>query len=543
MNRFFYSLDNDELLYTKEKLEDVITQEDVSFVVNCNINDDKILEKFEAFNKKIKGKASVAVLAINHEEDYIEDETQIERLIEIDDYCKQTNQKLRVHLKDAVGDVENLVIARNKIEEFTDKLKSFTYEKDGKKCSLTTLQKYFICYNFVANRVYNMSENYGDDRMRNWIGVLSSDVVICSGFASLLKCVCDRVFEKDELVCYRQGLDVYFKETGELAGGHANNLIIINDKQLGVSGLFTSDSCWGSKKERNGMRVSYEHAFNPITIYSKDKKYTFEFPAGLYFYELAEGVRLDSKRSCCYKSSLLQDIEKITNAPEILSLESWDAEKIVRKKYKEEREKKNEKIIEKNKQEFERIVEKYNLTNVIKLFVPSSFPKNFIEKQPILAEYEKLFNIRSLKELEENVEKIKEFEQFYNSNQDLFTALMQKAKDAGIYNSIFSSFKNKLYFNCVETAGIEKYSSEKVEKLTEKAVRKAKQKALSLGKEFFVPNELNKEALSCCFEGLARFGGVENQQDINSYINQEFERLEHLKEQQFELTGIDEKTK
>lgn len=161
-----------------------------------------------------------------------------------------------------------------------------TYLYKGKP--LTTFEKYILAFYYTANRVYNMSPDFGNNAMRHYVGVETSDYVICSGFSSLLAKVCDETFDHNDLICFRQGSDVLNK-SGTLLGGHANNLVLIRDDKYKLHGVYHTDSCWCSPKtiESNpkDSKVHLNYCLMPLGTLITNNRYSFLFQDSLFLYE------------------------------------------------------------------------------------------------------------------------------------------------------------------------------------------------------------------------------------------------------------------
>lgn len=539
MENILYSLEDDKPKHRTESLEELLSQsKELTLIVSCDFKTDNITEKLADLKTKVNGRANIQLI-VTHSSDYIYDQDQITKLQKVDNYCKDSNFKMIVNLgENATGELDNILIARDKIEDFAEKLNSITINENGKQVPLSPIEKYFVVYKFVANRVYNASENFGDDRMRNWVGVLSSDKVICSGFASLLKCVCDRVFKKDELACYKQGLDVYFKDTKDLAGGHANNLVIVHDEKYGVHGLFTSDACWGSKKERNSMEGSFEYCLNPISVYGKHKTYNFEFPENLFFYKDIDGVKTIKGRNC-YNSDLLKTVVTQIGASDILCEKKYDLESKIHKKLFNDIQEKNRQIYETTQQEFNAFIRKNDLQQFFALEIPSSYPQTFLDNFPELMEYENMFRTLTLENLQENLPKLKEFEEFYTKHKtDVFDKLVEKAKDLGIYNNIFGILYDFALHSCVEEKSLPSFIPyDELKQVVDKEINDAYVKAKENGKEFLLPPPIPQEAIENGFKAVASYAGLTDETQIQNYVMHQIEKLNDLTSKAFEETS------
>ena len=311
MNAYWYNLDENkfkfENLKQKAKREDVIAK-GKEFALKV------ITNQIVGINQKIdllkhKYPQAKIDLHLNLNKDYIYDEVEMKELEDIDRLCSDRDIKFNIELtKFAGGEYQNVLIARNQIEELKQKIENFTYEENGKQVNLSTYEKFLIVYKFVANRVYNEDEDFDNNDMRNWVGVLTSDKVICSGFASLLKCVCDRIFNAEELKCYEQNSDIYSLDAKYLES-HVNNLIIINDPKYNLNGLYYADACWDSKSKKKGNKTTFNFCLIPIQQIVDYKKCNFAFDEDLFIYKNINPY-YKIKSGCCdmYDNSLSNDL-------------------------------------------------------------------------------------------------------------------------------------------------------------------------------------------------------------------------------------------
>ena len=147
-----------------------------------------------------------------------------------------------------------------------------------------------------------------NDSKRNWIGVLSGDEVICSGFSSTLQMLCDRVFSKEELRCYRQSLTVDVKETGE-KGEHASNIVFINDPKYNIFNFFYCDSCWDCL--RDNITPNFAHCLLPIQQIKNygGNKVKLNFSHDDFFYHEQDGTY--QKGPFYDKKGILTDLDKM----------------------------------------------------------------------------------------------------------------------------------------------------------------------------------------------------------------------------------------
>lgn len=187
------------------------------------------------------------------------------------------------------------------IKNFAKQVNNLIYKNE----QLSTFEKYILAFHFVANRVYHM-DTFINNQMRNWVGVLTSKNVICSGYASLLTKICSEMFKKDELICFHQSSNV-FDRNNTLLGGHANNLVFINDSKYDLCGVYHSDSCWCSPREKvlqqEDDQVKFNYCLIPLSELLVSTKYNFQFHSSNFIYEYlkanfqANNILLDHKKA------------------------------------------------------------------------------------------------------------------------------------------------------------------------------------------------------------------------------------------------------
>ena len=284
-----YDLDKKEFKYIKnDNLNELLEQgQECSIRIKiANVKD--AMAKIESLDKMVADiKLKFSSIVLDIDKDYIEDEDELSSLNTLAEQCEKLGIKCNLCLKDGIGNYQEFIVAKKKVEEFLNKLHNLKISENGKERGLTVAERFFVVYNYASNRVYNMNEHFFSHDMRNWIGVLNSDHVICSGFASLLKFLCDREFTKDELVCFTQGLTVYNKEDHQEIAGHANNIVYINDPQYGINNFTYNDACWDCKNDNLAAPTFNFFMLNPNDIfnytYRSGKNIEYGFTSEIFY--------------------------------------------------------------------------------------------------------------------------------------------------------------------------------------------------------------------------------------------------------------------
>ena len=520
-----------------------LNDDNVEYEIVCDFKDEKILENIKEFKEKNNDFKNIKI-SINCYEDYLYEQNDINKLIDINSECKSLNCKTDIHLNDASGDMFNILLARRKIENFTENLKSLTTTNEqGQQVPLSPLEKYFVVFKFVANRVYNKSENFDDDRMRNWVGVLTSDQVICSGFASLLKCVCDRVFDKNELICYKQS--VLCLENGENKDfeGHANNLILVNDPKYNIRGLFTSDACWSSASERNNMSSSFEFCLNPLSMYGNLNGLEVLFhDKENPIYKHIDNILSDEETLVekIYNQNFVKDIGVIfrndilkqgkdnlyKNILSQLSQEQIEAARAARAKWARA------------------LIKENNLQFLSQIQIPYYVIPTLSNNCPGIEKYYDIIKNINIENLEESMPKLKEFEEFYNKNKEVFDYVEEISKEKSYYDRVYSSVESTITNNCKNNSTNYEIQYEQAEKETQNIIDEEVKNIAENNKEFFNPPEISDEVKRECLRAVdsyVRYTSDEVDYDTEDYLDWEMERLKQKKEEAFNCRQAEER--
>ena len=538
MKKLFYDLDSEQVLYSDFTIAQAV-QSGEEYELVCTtesgIDIESRLDKLKSIC--LGTNVKISHLSFKSQKEYIYDEQEMAELCELDRLCSDNNLEYYISLGDASGQYQNLLIARNKIESFVEKLKKATILEDGKEVPLSPFEKYLICYRFVASRVYKESENFGDENMRNWIGVLSTDKVICTGFASLLKCVCDRVFAKDELERFTQSSEVFDKDNNYIAG-HANNLVIINDPKYNLNGMFYSDACWSSQKERNDFDSSFEYCLFPITKIAKHKKYNFKFDR-LFFYDyIAPNI---SSANDSFSREDKPVVKRIFNRFGLKSYEEMKQEAKIDEKTEAHQKKideYNKKLEQKSKEKIQNFIQENSLQNIAGLQIPYWYPDKYKDAEPYLIEAEKLFSeLRSKQLNEELVSKLNEFFEYYQANEHIFIKLQKKADEIGlkIMADLGTVMADALVKNERKNYNYFKFK-EKLKKQLEDNYMQQRQQVLTENHQFLYPEEISSLTYAKALVSVARFEGIADKQEQIDFAVKKVKQMEKLEKLDFEMS-------
>ena len=538
MKNFTYDIDVFDVMFDSETFENAINSGEQCSLSLFTSNTENIIERIEQAKKHFSNNVVIDNVVIDFaDKDYIYEESEMKTLEEVAKYCESNNLKNEIRLNDASGEYNNLLIAREQIENLKNKINSFTYQENGQEVSLSPYEKFMIIYKFVANRVYNMGNDFTDLTMRNWIGVLSSDKVICSGFASLLKCACDQIIPHNELKCYRQGCDIFNKD-GKSLGSHANNLVIINDPKYNLNGLYYADACWDCKKARNNMEGAFDYCLIPLQQIVKDKNFNFSFDkSDLFFYNQINPHQKEKDHSFTNSAEVTVDLLKHFNlkSKEEITKNVNIEETLIR--LENENAKQNLKIKEEIEHKIETLLQDPEFSKIKDTKVPNMFPNSAIEKYPDLGKVKDFFNNLTIEQLDDkqSMQTLVYYYNFCKQNPSFIEILEEKEKELNfkVLSPIFQEVATKLENN--NTSYFSKYSEKlKLEDSIKSEYNENKEKLLEVGKEFIYSKEIPDKVYAKGFKAIGLFGGL-SEERAKEYAIHELNKRKNGKQAYFNL--------
>lgn len=192
---------------------------------------------------------------------------------------------------------ENVIKANTKLNKVIDEISSLNI--DG--TPLSNYEKLFLIYNYVTKYVYNSDENnYSSSNY--WIPVITGDKIVCNGYSSLFKTLCDKMFNDSDVKVFEQSLNVYKKNSDQLEAKHSNNLIFLKDDKYNIDGLFYIDACWDSCKT-NGSTSNFAFFCLPIKdiLYYKYNDFCFNSFINIYLNQYEDYSKNNKKSNSINK--------------------------------------------------------------------------------------------------------------------------------------------------------------------------------------------------------------------------------------------------
>lgn len=225
------------------------------------------------------------------EEDYIVDSKHCKTLEKVDNHLRENFGK-ELYITDKLHHFSSFgfrktLSANRKLDSIANKIKN---AKKG-NTELSNFEKFMIAYEYVTQFAYNEGGDVFHTETSHWVPVLEGDKIVCVGYASLLKSLCNRIFDPSEVKVLEQSLSVYDKQdNNNLMAGHGNNIIFIKDEKYNIDGLFYVDPCWDSISD-NRKDKQQAYCCIPLTDILSNKRYSFKFKEGFTHFYLLQDKR------------------------------------------------------------------------------------------------------------------------------------------------------------------------------------------------------------------------------------------------------------
>lgn len=167
--------------------------------------------------------------------------------------------------------LEQVIDANNKIDKVVRRIQDLNlspYE------TMVYIHKYLTQnfeYGFHTLKISDMlvGTHRKTERNRSIVAALQDNKTICAGYASLTKAIIDRL-NIQGLKCEYQIASCWNKKK-KCIGGHALNLVTIDDPKYDINGTYLNDATWDSKNKKHPQGRGYTYFMYPITDMSKLK--------------------------------------------------------------------------------------------------------------------------------------------------------------------------------------------------------------------------------------------------------------------------------
>lgn len=228
------------------------------------------------------------------------DHSQCCKLEEINNYLIDNFHKELLIRKENEGfrtfTFQSVINANRQLDKISCKVNKIKQNNPN----ISIFEQFMILYEEVTDFIYKEEARYDQLNASHWISVVNGDSIVCTGYASLLKELASRLFDKKDVLIFENDVDVFDKSSDELLCAHANNIIFIKDDKYGINGLFYLDPCWDSIEKKDEIKA-YSYCCIPLKDIKHNKLFDFYF-RNVYQYILEEeyanffGIHMPKRR-------------------------------------------------------------------------------------------------------------------------------------------------------------------------------------------------------------------------------------------------------
>ena len=192
--------------------------------------------------------------------DYMYNKEQIQLLLDLDKSLKDNElPKLVISelkqiktIDDFKGSwtLDKVVDANNRIDSIAQHIIDNNF---------TPFEAMIFIHKWASRFVYNSSD-YGLEDSRVLPSILTTNKIVCSGYATLVKALVDKV-NIPGLECDLVGCSIIKKNK---SGGHCHNLVHIKDDKYDINGFYIEDACWDSRRKDSNYPRGFGHCLYPV---------------------------------------------------------------------------------------------------------------------------------------------------------------------------------------------------------------------------------------------------------------------------------------
>lgn len=200
--------------------------------------------------------------------------------------------------------LEDVYNANKNIDEIVNKIKA----KEFSPFEAMLYIHRTVTYIFEFNKD---KESFSSERSRVLPDMFKNETIVCSGFASLVKAIIDKL-DMPDLKCDFVGCRLYNKHLLNVSGsGHCHNLITIKDEKYKLDGHYVEDATWDARNDIYQNGQGFGHCLYPVTDlkHIKNYKYFQKFEQTRYS-TIIEGKKKNFFEKLIDKSSTPEIINK-----------------------------------------------------------------------------------------------------------------------------------------------------------------------------------------------------------------------------------------
>ena len=192
--------------------------------------------------------------------DYMYNKEQIQLLLDLDNFLKD-NQLPSLVLSElkrlsSVDDfkkawtLDKVIEANNKIDTIAQHIVDNNF---------TPFEAMIFIHKWATKFVYNYSHS-GLESSRVLPSILTTDKIVCAGYATLVKALVDKV-NIPGLECDLVGCSIIKKNK---ISGHCHNLVHIKDDKYDVDGFYIEDACQDSRRKDSNYARGFGSCLYPV---------------------------------------------------------------------------------------------------------------------------------------------------------------------------------------------------------------------------------------------------------------------------------------
>lgn len=219
-----------------------------------------IKAKTQGLNVQVGIDSAMALKKNDSGIDYMYNKEQIQLLLDLDKSLKDnelpgliiSELKQLKTIDDFKGSwtLDKVVDANNKIDSIAQHIIDNEF---------SPFEAMIFIHKWASRFVYNSSD-YGLEDSRVLPSILTTNKIVCSGYATLVKALVDKV-NIPGLECDLVGCSIIRKNR---SGGHCHNLVHIKDAKYDINGYYIEDACWDSRKKDSNYPRGFGHCLYPV---------------------------------------------------------------------------------------------------------------------------------------------------------------------------------------------------------------------------------------------------------------------------------------
>ena len=241
------------MIFTKRTPIDTLVDGEPIYITKDVSLDSKLLEfLFINFpNSKISIVTFSKEYFTSTSNDVLYNEEELQTLVNNADMADKYNREITF---DDEYTLEQAIIASRKLNDNADYINGCTINGQH----LSPLEKFTLAYSIVINKIYQ-DDNKNSSNPRNIISTLSSDKIVCCGYANELSALCQRIGVP--CTCRINS----FGEKDKI-DNHSTCIINIQDEKYGINGVYVADPTGDAKTAKCDKTAKMHHCYRHFLL-------------------------------------------------------------------------------------------------------------------------------------------------------------------------------------------------------------------------------------------------------------------------------------